>query len=732
MRTTLDSTRVHIRPGRPATLDIEVINTSAVIDGVSALVSGIDPTWVQLVHPIVSLFPEASGTLTFRFDVPTRCPAGDMPLVVRIFSTIDAGVVEEHDICLVVEPVEAAELQLRPSLVNGGKSATIQAFVVNTGNVATEFSIDAIEPTRVLQCHTSPPTLLVEPGTEAAVTIVARGKRPWFGSPASRNIAVTAVSPSIELTETGRFNQKPRIPRGLLTVLLLAGIIALWAFIFLWVIQALGKTAAPTKTVAAGFLDGSTKIALQNVAGQVSGRVTASTTGEGLERITVEAFRIGRSGQSPQSVASSATDAQGTYAIGSLLPGTYRLRFTADGYTAMWCTPTGGGTTLTIAPSTPGVADPVCNVVLKGQLGAITIPVQLPDGATGTPVVTVQQVVPAGTAQPPAVSAAQQPNGSFVATGLPTPAQYAVTVAIPNFAPQTSTVTLAGGQSPVIDPPSLVANTGVISGVVTDAAGTALGGVTVTLRSGAVQRTITTPTVAGSVGQYRFDALDTPRDYILTFSLKGYSSSTRSLILGAGQSSIGVPVPLVGGQGTLTGTVKDSGGNTLGGVVITVSNATFTANTASLTGGITNGTFSLAGLPTPGVYTVQFTSPGFRTEFQTVSYLAPGTRTASVVMTRSVADIRSTVLVNGVPTAGVVVTLTNGSISATGPTALTTITTASPLGSFSLLGITPGTYTITFSPRPSTPGGTPTITAVQIVTLTAGQTYTASFSAPGG
>jgi hypothetical protein len=732
VRTTLDSTRVHIRPGRPATLDIEVINTSSVIDGVSALVAGIDPTWVQLVHPIVSLFPEASGTLTFRFDVPTSCPAGDMPLVVRVFSTIDAEVVEEHDICLVVEPVEAAELQLRPSLVNGGKSATIQAFIINTGNVATEFSIDALEPTRVLTCHTSPPTMLVEPGTESAVTVVARGKRPWIGSPASRNIAVTAVSPSIELTETGRFNQRPRIPRGLLTALILIGIIALWAFIFLWVIQALGKTAAPTKTVAAGFLDGSTKIALENVAGQVSGRVTASTTGEGLERITVEAYRIGRSGQSPQSVASSATDAQGTYAIGSLLPGAYRLRFTADGYTAMWCTPTGGGTTLNIAPSTPGIADPVCNVVLKGRLGAITIPVQLPDGATGTPVVTVQQVVPAGAAQPPAATAVQQPNGTFLAAGLATPAQYAVTVAIPNFAPQTSTVTLAGGQSPVIDPPSLVANTGVISGVVTDAAGTALGGVTVTLRSGALERTITTPTVAGSVGQYRFDALATPRDYILTFTLKGYSSSTRSLVLGAGQSSIGVPVPLVGGQGTLAGIVKDATGTTVGGVVVTVSDANFTANTASLTGGLTNGTYSLAGLPTPGVYTVQFTAPGYRTEYQTVSYLAPGKQTVNVVMTRSVANIRSTVLINGTPAAGVGVTLSNGTSTATGPTALTTVTAANPSGSFSLLGIPPGTYTITLSPPATTPGTAPVVTAVQIITLTAGQTYTASFSAPGG
>jgi len=51
-------------------LSVDVTNTSEVIDGVTGVVVGLDPTWVQLVLPVVSLFPEATGTLTFRLDIP--------------------------------------------------------------------------------------------------------------------------------------------------------------------------------------------------------------------------------------------------------------------------------------------------------------------------------------------------------------------------------------------------------------------------------------------------------------------------------------------------------------------------------------------------------------------------------------------------------------------------------------------------------------------------------------
>src|SRR4051812_39800192 len=145
MRATLLAHSVRIQPGVPASLDIEVTNTSDVIDGITAEVFGLDPAWVPLVQPVVTLFPDTSGTLTLRFILPTSCAAGESMITVRVFSTIDDSRSEEPPVWITVEPVEAAVLEMRPSLVEGGTHAEMRAVVTNTGNVATEFSITALE-----------------------------------------------------------------------------------------------------------------------------------------------------------------------------------------------------------------------------------------------------------------------------------------------------------------------------------------------------------------------------------------------------------------------------------------------------------------------------------------------------------------------------------------------------------------------------------------------------------
>ena len=152
MRTTLASTRLRIRPGTPTSLDIEVVNTSDVIDGVTATVFGLDAAWVQMSPPVLTLFPESVGRLTLLFDVPTVCPAGDSILLVRISSTVDPSRHVEHDVWLTVDPVEAATLVLRPSVIVGGRTADIDVQVTNLGNVTTEFVIAGLEPTRAVEC----------------------------------------------------------------------------------------------------------------------------------------------------------------------------------------------------------------------------------------------------------------------------------------------------------------------------------------------------------------------------------------------------------------------------------------------------------------------------------------------------------------------------------------------------------------------------------------------------
>lgn len=716
MRTLLETRRVHATASRPVTVDIEVTNTSEVINGISALVTGIDPTCVQLVHPVVSLFPETSGTLTLRFVIPPTFPAGVYELVLRVFSTnVDDDVVE-HEIQLEVEPFESAEIQLRPSLVNGGTSAELQVVIVNTGNVATEFAVVAEEPTRELACRTEPATVVIEPGLEGTVTVVASGKRPWFGNPIGRNIEVLATSSTLELTETGRFNQKPRIARGIITALILVGIVALWALVFWFVVTNLGRQQDGAKHVGAGFIDGSGELNLANIAGQITGSVTAVSTGDPLERITVEAHRIRPepSGSAPLTdvstttddtppVASVATDEEGNYLFEALIPGRYQLRFSAAGFTSKWCGGVAVRRTLRVKPAIQGRnADEIvtvpgtCNAKLAGENGVLTGVVPPPDGVEGVATVTV---VPAD-AEPgtPGKEVEADADGSFIVEGLATPETYDVTVSFDGFEPQTTTVALDGGDSTVIDSSSLIGQAGSISGSVI-ASGQPLGGVEVTLRSGPIERTVVTPTAgATGTGTYRFAGLETPRTYVLTFSLDGYSSATRSLELGPAQDATddtNGAVVLVRGSGTIGGRVTallpgQSTPSGLGGVVVRVTSDTFNAETATITGGAEQGTYAITDIPVPGNYTVTFTANGFDLAADYFVFEEPTREVASPVLSPTTAEVQAIATVDGTPTGGLIVELHDG------VTSRLTASATSPAGAFSFRSVPPGWYTVSF------------------------------------
>src|SRR5690606_18460779 len=125
----------------------------------------------------------------------------------RITSTVDPSRHSEHEVWLTVDPVEAATMALRPSVIVGGRVADIDVQITNTGNVPTEFSVAGLEPTRAVECVMTPPTVVVDPGYTATALLEATGPRPWFGQSVTRALQVTATSPTVELTESARFTQ---------------------------------------------------------------------------------------------------------------------------------------------------------------------------------------------------------------------------------------------------------------------------------------------------------------------------------------------------------------------------------------------------------------------------------------------------------------------------------------------------------------------------------------------
>ncbi|MAT06545.1 MAG: hypothetical protein CL424_16015, partial [Acidimicrobiaceae bacterium] len=88
MRTELPLSHVQVQPGESTRVEVEITNDEVTIDGVTILVDGINPEWVRLERPLVSLFPEASDRLVVHFDIPTYCRAGDYLIDLRVVSAV--------------------------------------------------------------------------------------------------------------------------------------------------------------------------------------------------------------------------------------------------------------------------------------------------------------------------------------------------------------------------------------------------------------------------------------------------------------------------------------------------------------------------------------------------------------------------------------------------------------------------------------------------------------------
>jgi 5-hydroxyisourate hydrolase-like protein (transthyretin family) len=696
VKTDLRQSHLEVAPGQAGRLSIEVTNNADVIDGITAIVDGVNPDWIRLERPLLSLFPDTTDQLELVLDIPTTCPAGDYLVVVRIVSTIDIDRQTVHDFWLTVTPAAGLEVDLVPRIVTGGASAAFAATVVNTGNTTSEVTIDAVDPTREVDCIVEPSTVLIPQGHEAAIDITMRSPRPWFGDPVPRTITVTARVDDLVVEQIGTFRQKPRIPRGLLTALILAGIVLLWALIFLFVISELRSTDAPAKAVGTGFLTGPENIPLTRVAATAEGTVTASTTGDGIPRITVEALRVNADGEDV-SVGSAATDDDGNFSLRSLIPGTYKLRFSATGYGTVWYEDGGDAATADLIELSPLETRSDLGVVMTGELGTLAGQIAIPPDAVGVPLtVTASTTVtnPDGTTTSQVVAEVTTTDGSFELANLPTPGTYVITVTGPGFDTQQFEQTLSGGEATVVNTVDLAAATGAISGVVTDGSGRPLGGVAITARSGDLVLKSITPT-SGNVGQFRLVGIATPQTYALTFDLPDYTSTTLALSLDAGEDRSGLNVTLLGGSGTVTGTAI-ANGLPIGGATVTVLGEGITSETTTLTTGGPGGgagSFTVTGLPVPGDYTVSIEAPGYQTESLRATFLGGAQQDFGainlVATTSTINGQVSTAGIGGL--GGVRVTLSDGTAAVR-----TTTSATNPAGAFSFAATPPGAHTLTF------------------------------------
>lgn len=752
MHVTPSVSELSAVPGETVTVSLDVVNTTGVIDGIVAGVLGFPDEAVHASPALLPVFPESRGQVVLNLTIPTSYPAGRHPVTVELRSQ-GAGLPSTYvDLIVEVAAAPAFKVLSRPRIVRTKRGGRFVVEVVNQGNVPLDVELSAVDPERKVRTGLTPKTLRAPAGMTTPVLLTLRGPRMIFGGEVDRPVEVEAQARVIDpidpesgaaedLTDktTVRLRQRARIPRGMLTCLVLLAIVGLWAGAFLFGLFKVFTGDPFTKAAPASFFASSLSAANDQrnahsivaavvvngapagslpkngqvpagVGGTISGTVIARTTDKGIGRILVEAQR-----QTPTglvTVSSSATQSDGTYTLAGLFPTSYLVKFSAAGYTTVYYPSAPGPengkfVTVDAQKDTPGI-----DAVVIGGVASVSGKVDA--GETLSPVITsvtarmldAATTDAAGNAVPALVPVTGKTaaDGSYKISGLPAPGTYELTFTAPGYQATTVVDAIAGGQQRMEPTVRLSVGSGSISGTVTSS-GTPLGGVTVTTTADGNPVTLTTPT-SGAIGLFVLGNLPTPATYVITFSRDGYGSQTTVVDLAAAQNRAGLSVDLAAGTGSVTGTVTAANnGAALGGATVTVGGFTGPGGTVPTTTTLTKGlvgTFAINGLTAPGSYTLTVSLPGYQSASVPVSLTGAAPSTVQVALQSDLGNIVGTVtcadskICQGY--AGATITATDGQHIFT-TTSVSASRTGQLDGSYELAGLPPGVYSVTASAK---------------------------------
>lgn len=780
MRVTAGSTLVDLAPGSSADVDVDVVNTGRVIDGVTARVIGLPEGHVTTHPPVLALFPESAGRLTVSLELPSAYPAGRHPVTVEVLSRQEAVPSEYVDLDLLVPTRPDFRLAARPEVVRAHRTGRFLLTVTNSGNVPLTVSLAASDPEKAVTPRVMPERLLLGAGRSGDVLVEARGPRMIFGAELDRPVTVTATAipaddaaaqtdaeigwladggdpaghdpaaaaPTLVAPEVGEaalppqtqpliLRQRPWITRGMLTAFILLAIIAVWAAIFLFGLRQVFAADPATKTAPASFFP--TDIALQAASDQQAdanapagalakdGSLPSGLGGTIAGTVTAasDGGPVGRilvealrprADGTLDTSGSAATLADGSFQVAGLFPAGYLLRFSADGFDPVYYPGSADQAAATPVAASSAQVTSGINVVITGKPATITGTVDL--GETLQPVTTTVTVraVAGPRAGQDIATTTTDGNNGYTLAELPAPAQYQLSFVAEGYQPTVITTRVDGGAQRLQPSVLLTAGPGQISGVVS-ADGAPVGGITVSTTVGGTTITSGTPTT-GDVGRFVLGNLPTPATYVLTIGGPGFGSTTEVIDLGPGQQRTDLAVTLASGTGQVTGRLLDAAGNGVGGAVITVGGMTNPPTSGTLTDG-TVGAFAVSGLPAGGTLTLTFTKPGFA---DTTVPVQPGGDPVTVTMSDSLGRISGTVRTPaGVPISGATVTATDG--KRTWPVTSSSASAGSAAGSYVIAGLPIGEYTLTAQ-------GPTTLPRTTLVSVTAGAQATADFVLP--
>lgn len=763
MRVDVTPRQAAVIPGHQQPVTITITNTGTVIGGYTIRVLGADPGWVTLDAEQLSLFPDETRTLVATVTPPPGIPAGSRRIAIQVreLTPPESSSITELD--LTVPAAKSLQLRVDPLAVTAGRQATFSLIVENTGNTQLDGLLAGDDPESKVGFRFEPERVTLSPGEHAVVDMRARARRHITGSPTVRMLGVyldelppdpffdgpdpdrpTPVRGEREALANATFIQRSVLSRGPLSLVGLLAAVTVFAIVITIAMSRLvGQTTADRnlalQVAAARNQAGATGTS------SVAGTVRLLTSGKPVAGVAVSVFAAA---DTATPVATTATNTKGSYQVGNLAAGKYKISFRGAGFVQLWYPGAASDADAATVSLDAGQRQAGLNVSLGGVPATISGTVVGEDVATAT---LYLETIPAGTTGataaatvlPGATAPGATPppdnggavvqtipigsDGSFSLTAVPSPSIYDLIVTKTGYATSVQRIDIGAGENRTGVQLRLDKGDGVISGTVSSATG-ALGGVTITATSG--QSTANTVSLnVGQVGAFTLRSLPTPATFTIVASHTGYASQTLTLSLAAGQKLTGVAITLSQSAGSLRGTVTQLPDNTgAPGVAVTVTDGLLTVQTATESTG-TVGAWHVGGLPIPGTYTVTFSRPDLAPQTLSVSLdaggnITPGSlgaritasgitvslQSATATVFGTISQPGSAAACSGTKLGEAGVTLNSGASTFT----VTSASAAPHCGEYRVEQIPPGTYTLTVN------AGSGTTPSSQVITLNAG------------
>ena len=734
MRVTTAALTEAAEPGSAVDIGVDVVNSGTIIDAVTARLIGLEDAVVRAEPSLLPLFPDASGRITLHVDLPVSQPAGVHPVTVEI-SSQSTGSLHHVDAEVEVVPRPSVSLRRTPRVVRTRRVGRFVLELENTGNVALDCVLDSPPNDTGAVVRITPDRVRVEPGETCPVIAAVRGPRMITGAEIDRaaDVVLTArqvvaagdaddADSTVEIIEQTvlQLKQQPKVSRGALTALILAGIVGMWAAVFLLGLNQVFAGDPVTKAAPASFFSGTdltgqispaaastptdslpkNGLMPAGVGGEIEGVVTARSDGKPVGRILVEAYRDGPDGR--QLFSSAATQADGSYSLTGLFPTGYRLKFSADGYRTTWFPASSSAAgSQEVTAVAQGRVEGV-DAEVTGLPASIAGSVDPGDSVTPVPTQVVARLLSNDGELVSAARATTNAAGGYQLKGLEAPGSYQISFEAPGYQTTTIVQKVSGGESRLQPSVVLSAGVGQINGTVKQRGGGPVGGITVSTTVGGEPVAVITPTT-GAVGAYSLANLPTPGTYVVTFSGPGYGTSSTIIDLGPGESRRSLDQTLSAGTGSVSGSVTGPGGQPLGGVTVTVGGATSTTgtdgtttapSTTTLTAGQV-GYYGLNDLSAPGSYTLTFSLDGFESETVPVTLAESGpAQVVDVRLGDRLGSLTGRVVgKSGRLLVGATVTVSNGTDTYTVQSSAEGA--ALPQGGYLVSGLTPGSYSVT-------------------------------------